>query len=241
MGLLKKIKTLLMDNFVIINDLKSTRKELTDIKFMLSIMMDHYWESPEKARPAIGGNRQKQLALLQILTDLCKVLDKHKINYWLDYGTLLGAVRHKGFIPWDDDIDIGALKTDSDKIIDIVKTELDDNYDIYTTGERDKYLKCERYYGENRVSIDIFLYKNNNSKMEATFYADGIVYNNPFPEDAIFPLKKMMFENQEFFIPNKYDLYLKKNYGDYHALPKSSHYWPHEKWKSHHNFYPTSK
>ncbi len=43
----------------------------------------------------------KQLEMLKIIADIC---DRHGLRYWLDAGSLLGAVRHGGFIPWDDDI-----------------------------------------------------------------------------------------------------------------------------------------
>jgi phosphorylcholine metabolism protein LicD len=218
--------------------MKDMRKEVQDVKFMLSIMMDHYREGAELARPAIGAVKKKQEALLELLIKLTQLLDQNSIPYWLDYGTLLGAVRHQGFVPWDDDLDLGVFDRDRKVISELIKDNFDDTYSIYESGEHDKFLKFEKYYGINRVSIDLFTYMNNNVVLKGEFYPKDIVYNKPFPEEAILPFRKLPFEGQEFNIPNEYHLYLKKNYGEYMSLPKNSHYWPHEKWNSHYDYYP---
>lgn len=74
--------------------------------------MDFYKEIKEYSQQNLRACQLKQLAILEEIDKICK---RHKIEYWLDGGTLLGAVRHGGFIPWDDDIDIGmSLEDEND-------------------------------------------------------------------------------------------------------------------------------
>lgn len=66
-----------------------------------------------------------QLCDVQLLRIVDKILRKYNITYWLDYGTLLGAVRHKGFIPWDDDMDISVVRYDFSRLKKEIPKELD--------------------------------------------------------------------------------------------------------------------
>lgn len=66
----------------------------------------------------------------EILRDIVKVCDDANIDYFLDGGTLLGAKRHKGFIPWDDDIDIGIYRDDWNKFESLIVNKLADKYII---------------------------------------------------------------------------------------------------------------
>lgn len=70
---------------------------------------------------------------LEILNDFNNFCKKHEIHYFGVGGTAIGAVRHKGFIPWDDDIDIGFLREDYEKFLELAQKELTDKYKILNT------------------------------------------------------------------------------------------------------------
>lgn len=66
-----------------------------------------------------------QLEMFKIFIKIC---DKYSLRYYLNGGTCLGAVRHKGFIPWDDDIDVGMPRPDYERFMEIAESELPDCY-----------------------------------------------------------------------------------------------------------------
>ena len=68
--------------------------------------------------------REAQMKMLRILEEITKICDRHQIPYWLDGGTLLGAARHKGFIPWDDDVDISMKIEDLRRFLQVAPGEL---------------------------------------------------------------------------------------------------------------------
>jgi lipopolysaccharide cholinephosphotransferase len=80
----------------------------------------------------ISGNQLKQLqsVLMEILKDFVCFCDKHNLTYMLSYGSCLGAIRHNGFIPWDNDIDINMPRSDYQKFLNLFEREMSDKYEI---------------------------------------------------------------------------------------------------------------
>lgn len=85
--------------------------------------------------------RPFQLRNVCLLETIDKVCREHDIKYYVIAGTLLGAVRHKGFIPWDDDMDIGMMRQDYDTLIEHAEEWLPEPFHIVTHENCDKYPK----------------------------------------------------------------------------------------------------
>lgn len=113
--------------------------------------------------------------LLEMIDEVDRICRKHNISYFLEGGTALGQVRHGGFIPWDDDVDLGMLRSDYNKFIEIAKTELDENYVVQTNENEPLYtnfhLKIRKLntiypqgynkdYKYQGIQLDIFPFDN---------------------------------------------------------------------------------
>ena len=106
---------------------------------------------------------------LDMLSDIAEFCEQNNIKYFLAYGTLIGAIRHKGYIPWDDDIDICMPRPDYDKFLSLynkkdsaykaVAFELDENYKLPFAKVNDtRTVMWETMYDQDvfGVYIDVF-------------------------------------------------------------------------------------
>lgn len=142
----------------------------------------------EEFAKATGKLRELQLCELSILKDVKKICDKHNITYFLSSGTLLGAVRHKGFIPWDDDVDIEMPYEDYLRFLEIAPKELPkEDYSIQTSDSDADF---------NRMFAKV---RKNNTTMMATYETKIKGHHGVWID--IFPMT---------YISGKLDLKLKK-------------------------------
>ena len=76
---------------------------------------------------------------LSVLAEVERICDRHRISWWIADGTLLGAVRHQGFIPWDDDIDIVMLRPDLERFLSVAQEELPQGFLVLSIKEHPDY------------------------------------------------------------------------------------------------------
>ena len=100
----------------------SLKEHVDTLSYLLNEVVDITSIPPTKNQD-LRIMQQCDGLLLAIFDKVCK---KHGLTYWLTYGTLLGAVRHQGFIPWDDDMDVAMPREHFDKLLPILKKEFEE-------------------------------------------------------------------------------------------------------------------
>ncbi len=139
---------------------------------------------------AIESTELKKIQL-EILDKVAAFCEKHHINYWLDCGTLLGAVRHKGYIPWDDDIDLGMLRPDYDKFMRLFNEE-NDVYKAYSVENNPDFL----YPFIKVLDTRTVLYEPDEKGVKSSVNIDVFVYDNAPDDDET--AKKMYKKGKRY-------------------------------------------
>ena len=145
--------------------------------------------------------------LIELLSYIIKVLDENDIIYFLDYGTLIGCVRNRSFIPWDTDIDISVI--DDSKLNKVLAIISKNNKNYNLVKESNNFYRLN-FSKKNTLHIDISIRKKQSNN----------VYTDKYPEKYwgihekdLFPLKIVSFENLDVKIPQNSKKYLENGYG----------------------------
>lgn len=133
--------------------------------------------------------RKLQLCELQLLKYFQKICKEHDIKYFALGGTLLGAIRHKGFIPWDDDIDIGVPRPDYERLCKILEKNSDDKISFKTYKNNDSHI---RYFGQLEDS-SLKIVRNDKLKAEESFAWIDIFPLDPMPNNKVFRKIKVFY------------------------------------------------
>ena len=149
---------------------------------------------------------------LMILEDFINFCNKHEICYFMDGGSLLGCIRHEGFIPWDDDIDIIMFRNQYEKFLKY-SHELTDKYDVLNSDNYDDY--CRLYTKLSLKGTRVEAIQDNNADFTLGINVDVFVFDN-IPNQKfrrkLFKFQRNVFHNILWMYEvTTSDLYVSKN------------------------------
>ncbi len=146
---------------------------------MLDIPRDFFKEEKRDGYVVSEMMKRCWAAQLSILDSLKKVFDKYGLRYFADYGTLLGAVRHKGYIPWDDDLDISMPRKDLMTLLEHAD-ELDDGLVIRSVYNSETYMNFNVVVTQKADTLEW-----DDERMEKFHGCPFICYVDIFPWDYV--------------------------------------------------------
>ncbi|NNF34366.1 MAG: hypothetical protein HKN68_09675 [Saprospiraceae bacterium] len=193
-----------------IDSLRSGKRKEIDLDEIIPDRREVYNEPIEQVK-------QIAIRMLQCIDHLSL---KYDFKYFLAYGTLIGAVRHKGFIPWDDDIDIFMSEDQFNRFLQ-ASVNLPDCFKIFNMGY-DFFKVMDPFSiiskdGKRGVAIDIFILREKKQQMYFRNVHNFKILSSD--KGDWFPGVKVPFENYRFPIPSNAAKILTSIYGDYMQLP----------------------
>ena len=200
----------------VLRELDAIKKQIEAVEFRQELAMNHYLDISQAKDPT-GFAVEARKTYMFIFKEFIRLCEIANIDYWVDSGTLLGAVRHGKMIPWDHDLDVAILLPDLDKLTKAAKENLSEGF-FYRPSKEVGRLQYDKIY------IDIYAYHDNIDRIKLCAYATiSINSNRSIPKEIVFPLKKLSFENIDVNVPAEYDKYLRLQYGNYEKFPSKPH------------------
>lgn len=172
-------------------------KNIIKVVDMPKLMSDYSFVDREGYKKMPNAEvRKRMVKLMVFLKEIC---EKNNIHYYLGYGTLLGAVRHKGFIPWDDDVDVLVNGDDIDQLAELVNQS--DEYEMITCRNCDYYFDNMAIITEKNsvVDLNIFPYQATLGVMIDVFPLYGVPENINELKEQTAKLKSMELDKLNAF------------------------------------------
>ena len=129
-----------IENRRLVKEMKELQAQKEDLDYQVNYLKHHF--DIGQMKPATGVLREYQLAEVEYARHILDLLKPYDIQMYLEGGALLGAKRHKGFIPWDDDIDVAMSRADYNKLFHVLQT--DSNFVWIDTSQKSGYYS--EYY-----------------------------------------------------------------------------------------------
>ena len=153
---------------------------------------------------------QSNHAILENISYLKTLLRAHNIEYWINFGTLLGAYRNNRIIPYDGDADLGLSPSSTLKLMEAMTT-IGKTYNkkykfIFRTGKDSEIISAQFVDTENGIYTDFFVYYLNGKTLSGG--------ESDHPYNDVYPLKEIHIENEIYPAPNRIREYLVKIYKD---------------------------
>lgn len=166
----------------------------------------------ELYKPRDPDLHEKLYNLMEYFDKFCQ---KHDIKYWAVAGTALGMIRNKGIIPHDDDLDVGMLQEDLDKLMSL-KEKYENNLYYFVTEE---IVRIKSKYKDQEIQLDIIVYKKDKDKYIPS--SQQYLSNYPtewFYEKELFPLRRFRFGKFKINGPKKPKKYLDRVFSNWHKI-----------------------